>query len=180
MSVNSMIGNKNKKIIEDFCEEIKHYYWSFLCKKKPQDFPFCCKESADLVTSFFNAAFGGGFEYIATTRPGAFNHAWTYGCIENEEFIIDFTAFQFDDREMCDKIRFGEVTENEKAIFLDKQKIVFDINEKQCHICYEFMMPKTIPFHGNVPKYKGALNKESFITYVQENFDIVKKNTYYE
>lgn len=110
------------KELDDFLQAIKEdYCWSLYSyeyidiessceKKKRATFPFCCKLSAQLVSSFLYANYSDKTECIYATGRG-FGHAWTV-C---ENTIIDYTEMQFIDtfNEYRDRFKRYDISEEE-------------------------------------------------------------------
>lgn len=124
------------KEISEFCEEIKVDYSLFLynykvtskyrpiancpIKKEFLEFPFCCKVSADIITSFLQMIYGEYFQYYCTKI--IFPHGWTEYRSKEEHFIIDFTNFQFkmsDD----DKVKWRKRLIPQEFLMKQKQKM---------------------------------------------------------
>lgn len=58
-----------RRKIERFCNDIKVDYCLYLYEKGDSlNFPYCCKLSADLITSYLKMICSDKFQYICTTR----------------------------------------------------------------------------------------------------------------
>lgn len=169
-----------RKRIEAFCNEIKEEYGLYLYNKGAElNFPYCCKLSADLITSFLKMACSDKFHYICTTQKGVYNHAWTYYKDEKEEFIIDFTNFQFTNDNSSKRIQNGEVSIEEFIEIISNEQVVFDVEETYMHIMYNIMLPKEHKCYGLCGEIDVELNKGSFMRYLERNYDFVFENTAY-
>ena len=155
-----------KKIIK-FCEEIKVDFSLFLYHKNIA-YPYCCKHSADLISSFLQRVYGENFQYICTTGKG-FNHAWTSYCDKNDKFIIDFTDFQHTNSVISKKLMNNEFSD----------KVVFDPEDTYMYACYNILPPKTQNCYGLINNCKMELNKKCFMEYLELKFDDVNNNTNY-
>lgn len=175
--------NSIRKEVTEFCEEIKMDFSLFLYHKKIK-YPYCCKLSADLITSFLKMVYNKNFEYICTVSKWR-NHAWTYYCDENEEFIIDFTEFQHKKSEnnkplkIIEKLSNNELSDKEVVAFIKDEQIVFNPKDTYMYLCYDFMQPKIQKCHGLINDCKMKLNKECFRKYLQLKFDYVYDQTNY-
>lgn len=169
-----------RKKIEAFCNEIKEEYGLYLYNKGAElDFPYCCKLSADLITSFLKMACGDKFQYICTTREGAYNHAWTYYNDEKEEFVIDFTQFQFTNSNSSKRIKNGEVSIEEFREIINKEQVVFDADETYMYAISDIMIPREQKCYGLCEGLDVELSKRSFMRYLEKNYDFVFENTIY-
>lgn len=175
--------NSIRKEVTEFCEEIKMDFSLFLYHKKI-GYPYCCKLSADLITSFLKMVYNKNFEYICTTGRG-YNHAWTYYCDENEEFIIDFTEFQHKKSEnkkpleINKKLSKNFLLDKEVIAFIKDEQVVFNPEETYMYLCYDFMAPNIQTCYGLIDNCKMELNKECFMKYLQLKFDYVYNKTDY-
>lgn len=165
-----------KKIIE-FCEEIKVDFSLFLYHKNIA-YPYCCKHSADLISSFLQMVYGENFQYICTTGKG-FNHAWTSYCDKNDKFIIDFTDFQHTNSVISKKLMNNEFSDKELVEFIKNQEVVFDPEDTYMYACYNILPPKTQNCYGLINNCKMELNKKCFMEYLELKFDDVNNNTNY-
>lgn len=168
-----------RKEIEKFCDDIKEEYCLYLYNKGSKlAFPYCCKLSADLITSFLKMVCSDKFQYICTTNYRVYNHAWTYYVDGQEAFIIDFTQFQFTNIESKKmKDRSIEIERFKKII--EKEQIVFNPEETYMYIIYDWMFPKEQKCFGVLEEFEGKLNKKSFMEYLEKVYDIVYENTVY-
>lgn len=176
-----------REVIEDFCDEIKVDYSLFLynhkvpCKygnkKEYLEFPFCCKVSANIITSFLQMNFGEDFRYMCTTR-GIVPHGWTVYNNRDEYFIIDFTNFQFD------------MSDDEKIMWRKREKTkkqIIDVIQHhhpvQDYSIYDeikdIVLPKERKCIGEISKYNVEFTKNSFFEYVKNIIDNVYLNTDY-
>lgn len=166
--------------IEEFCEEIKMDYFLFLYNYKKigyLEFPFCCKVSADIISSFMQLNFGDKFQYKCTTR-GMVPHGWTEYQYEDERFIIDFTRFQFElndlekkewrERKMSDS-KIKERLKNFNPVQKDAE---YDGLEK-------IVLPKRQKCIGLKSNLKVKFTKKSFFEYLKKIIDHVYLNTDY-
>ena len=176
-----------RKVIEKFCEEIKVEYSLFLynhkvpCKygneKEYLQFPFCCKESADIITSFLQMNFGDSFQYICTTR-GPIPHGWTVYISKDKCFVIDFTNFQFNMSDDEKKIwRNRERTKKQVIEFVQQHNPVQD--NSHYFGLEDIVLPREQKCIGINNKYKVAFTKDSFLEYVKNVINHVHLNTYY-
>lgn len=175
--------------IQAFCNLIKVdysmilYNHSFVCKdsnkREYSQFPFCCKLSADIVTSFLQMIYGDDFQYMCTTS-GNVIHGWTSYDSNNEHFIVDFTYFQF---EIKDKERElwknRKIKKNEIIQFLQQYNPVKDCSDFDAGIYKNITIPENQKCIGRRDKYKVELTKDSFLNYVEAVIDDVYENTQY-
>lgn len=175
--------------IQNFCDLIKEEYCLFLYNyhflredrntKEYLQFPFCCKLSADIITSFFQMNFGDNFQYICTTK-GNVIHGWTSYSSKNEHFIVDFTYFQFkmsdDERELW---KNRKKKKNEMIQFLQQYNPVKDCSDFDTDIYRNITLPEKQKCIGRRDGYKVELTKDSFLNYVKAVIDDVYKNTQY-
>lgn len=166
-----------RKEITEFCDEIKKDFSLFLYHKKIK-YPYCCKVSADLISSFLQMVYDGNFKYICTTGRG-YNHAWTLYNDGEEEFIIDFTDFQHTKKEISKRLEYNEVSDKELLEFIQGEKVVFDKKETYMYLTYLFMPPEEQTCNGLIDGCKMELNKKCFIEYLQFKYDDVYNNTDY-
>lgn len=166
-----------RKIIEDFCDEIKEDYCLFLYNKGNEiSYPFCCRLSADIITSFLKMVYSDKFQYISTTNPRAYNHAWTYYNDGEEKFIVDFTQIQF--CQDCTRIKELNVSITELKQIIKNQQIVFNVEDNYM-FGLDFMMPKEQKCFGILYNFKGSLNKKDFMKYLKDSYNVVNENTNY-
>ena len=170
--------NSMRKEITEFCEDIKMDFSLFLYHKKIS-YPYCCRLSADLITSFLQMVYDKKFEYICTTG-NRYNHAWTYYCDEKEKFIIDLTEFQHKNPEISKKLINNELSDQELLAFIKDEQVVFNPEDTYMYICYDLMPPKTQRCHGLIDNCRMELNKECFMEYLQLKFDDVNDKTNYQ
>lgn len=168
-----------RSTITKFCEEIKIDFILFLYHKKIS-FPYCCKLSADLLTSFFQMVYDEKFQYICTTRPKVYNHAWTYYSDESEEFIIDFTELQYKSKgDTCKNIKENKYSDIELSEIIRDLQVVFDPEETYMFMTYDFMYPKEQNCYG-LNGRKMELTKKCFMEYLQSKYeDVYNKTEYY-
>lgn len=165
--------------ITQFCEEIKVDFTLFLYHKRI-NFPFCCKLSADMITSFFQMVYDERFQYICTTNQRAYNHAWTYYRDEVGEFIIDFTELQFKlNADICKNIKDNKYNDMELSEIIRDSKVVFDTEETYMYVTYDFMQPKKQTCYGLIKGRKMELTKKCFIEYLQSKYENVYNKTEY-
>lgn len=175
-----------RQLIERFCEDIKVEYSLFLynykapCKlangKEYLQFPFCCYESADIITSFLQMNFGDEFQYICTTR-GNVPHGWTAYEDEKENFVIDFTAFQFQKEFESDIWRKRQKSEEQVIEIIQRYSPVEDKS-----IFYGFedvVLPERQECTGRNIKYDVNFTKEGFMIFLNNIIDNVHLNTQY-
>lgn len=167
-----------RKEIELFCEKIKEDFCLYLYKKDCA-FPFCCKLSADIITSFLTMAFGGNFHYICTTCKGVHNHAWTLYESSEEKFIISFTELQYIDTKMSEKIRNKKIDDKTFKDIIKNINVVFDEEEGYIWKLYYIMQPKEQECIGLVQETNVKLDKECFMDYLDRVYDNVYENTDY-
>ena len=168
-----------RKEIEKFCTEIKETYCLFLFDKgKEVAFPYCCKLSADLVTSYLKMVCSDKFQYISTTNSRAYNHAWTYYCDEKERFIIDFTQFQFTQVDISKRIKARDISIEEFKSFIDKERVVLDQEENYMY-GLDFMNPKIQKCYGMLNEFQGKLNKSDFLRFLELRYKSVFERTSY-
>ena len=167
-----------RKQIEKFCEEIKEDYILFLYNKEKPNYPYCCKLSADIITSYLNMVLGNNFKYICTTSPKYYNHAWTY-YNDEEEFIIDFTEIQFSS-DFYRKNKREDINIDELKKLIKKQQIVFDVEESHYIAFCEMLWPKEQKCYGIIKDFKGELNKFDFMAYLELVYDQVFEKTIYQ
>lgn len=180
-----------RQLIESFCEDIKREYCLFLYNNnfgtednpKFSCFPYCCKLSADIVTSYFKLCFGEEFKYICTTNTKVYNHAWTLYKSDNEEFIVDFTDFQ---HEISNKIRERllkhEISIDELLDIIGKINVVMDVKQSYCYPLYDIMCPKEqVCIGANSNKVKDTIfNKEDFLNFAKKvSKDVYNETGYY-
>lgn len=166
-----------RKVIENFCDEIKEDYCLFLYNKGNEIlYPYCCRLSADIITSFLKRVCSDKFQYISTTRPRVYNHAWTYYNDGEEEFIVDFTQIQY--RQDCTRIKDRSVSIAELKQIVENQQIVFNVEDNYM-FGLDYMMPKEQKCFGLFYDFKGCLNKKDFIRYLKDNYNVVNENTNY-
>ncbi|MBQ2882724.1 MAG: hypothetical protein IJE43_02970 [Alphaproteobacteria bacterium] len=165
--------------IEKFCNDIKEEYFMYLYNKGESiNFPYCCKLSADLITSFFKMVCSNNFKYMCTTRERAYNHAWTYYNDGKEEFIIDFTNLQYTN-DNIKHIERSEVSVEKFRQIVSKEQVVFSPEETYMYLVYELMHPKEQKCNGILEDFEGVLNKDCFMEYLEINYDNVFENTNY-
>lgn len=164
--------------IEKFCNDIKvDYCWYLYSKGEKILFPYCCKVSADIVTSFLNMVCSNKFLYICTTFIGAINHAWTIYDDGNESFIIDFTRLQHTNGSDSDRMKKHDVDEYEFKAIIEKQEVIFD--KKTYETEYNWMQPKEQKCIGVKDNFDGKLNYKDFMSFLRKNCDAIAQNTHY-
>lgn len=140
-----------KSEIVSFCNKIKNKYCLFLFHNNFGEngevqyctFPYCCKLSADIITSYFKLCFGDKFKYIYTTNSNVYNHAWTLYEDDNEKFIIDFTDFQHGiDNEVREKFIKHKISDEEILNEISKREVVIDVEETYYYGLDSIMCPK--------------------------------------
>lgn len=166
--------------IEMFCEEIKNDFCSFLYHKKIS-FPYCCRHSADLVTSYLRMLYGDNFKYIGTTNPQIYNHAWTeYFDPEIEEhFIVDFTEFQHTDCDVAVRLKENKLEQSALEEFIKTQKVVYNPSEVYMYGIEDVTKPVIHECYGMDESKKWELSKCDFMEYVKINFAKVHEKTEY-
>lgn len=170
-----MIRNK----IENFCEDILEDYCLYLYNKEfgkringqpiYSNFPYCCKLSADIITSYLNLYFGPIFKYICTTNRKIYNHAWTLYEGKNERFIIDFTDFQHKmSSEIEIKFKEHMISKEELIREIKKNKVVVNEEQSYCYAVYDIMIPKEqISIGSSFTDYKAEFNKNDFMKFLK-------------
>lgn len=166
--------------IEIFCEDIKIDFCLFLYRKKIS-FPYCCRYSGDLITSYFRMLYGDNFKYIATTNPDLYNHAWTeYSDPETKEhFIVDFTEFQHTDCDVAVQLKENKLEKDALEKFIKAQKVVYNPEEVYVHGEDDITRPVVQKCYGMDDNKKWELSNHSFMEYVEKNFDKVHEKTKY-
>ena len=79
-----------KERIETFCEEIKLDFWRYMYEDEYVGFPKCCRVSALVITAFLQDCTD---EICKCYFSNWALHGYTI--IGNNEYVIDFTDFQF-------------------------------------------------------------------------------------
>lgn len=167
-----------RKEVTQFCEEIKFDFILFLYNKKTS-YPYCCKLSADLITSFLQMVYDQKFQYICTTSK-RYNHAWTYYRDEKEEFIIDFTELQYKvNADICKNIKDNKYNDIELSEIIQNEKVVFDPENTYMYLTYDFMQPKEQNCYGLIKGKKMELTKKCFMEYLLSKYEYVNNKTVY-
>lgn len=167
-----------REVIEDFCNEIKEDYCLFLYNKGEElSYPFCCRLSADVITSFLKMVYSEKFQYISTTNPHAYNHAWTYFKDGEEEFIVDYTQIQY-----CSnygkRMKDREVSLMELKQIIENQQVVLNVEDNYM-FGLDFMAPEEQECFGLLCDFKGDLNKKDFMRYLKDSYNMINQNTNY-
>lgn len=169
-----------RKEIEKFCDDIKEEYCLYLYEKGDElNFPYCCKLSADLLTSYLKMVCSDKFQYICTTNEKCYNHAWTYYNDGEEEFIIDFTNFQFTNVEAAGRMKKHEISASEFKQIIKGERVVFNPDDTYMYMTYDWMYPKEQECYGIIDDFDGKLDKEYFFVFLRQIFDTVFVNTVY-
>lgn len=174
--------------IEKFCEEIKKDYWLYLYsntfiktgigKEQHAGFPCCCRVSAKIITLYLQKCFGEEFQYYQASQRFSM-HAFTkYKNTRNEEFIIDFTDFQFalkDD--IKKKIMKNELHEESVWNFIKPHPVVVDVlggnfGFHNMAIAYKVNIFEKIEF-------EPYLSKQNFIEFLDKIWQSVNNETEY-
>lgn len=166
--------------IEKFCENIKEEYCLYLYEKGEDIiFPYCCKLSADIITSYLKVICSDKFQYICTTREKAYNHAWTLYDDEKEKFIIDFTQLQYTNEKVARKMSEHKFANEDFKQIIKMEKVVFNIEETYMYECYNYMYPKEHKCHGIIRNFNGELCKEDFLAYLEKIYNTIFLKTQY-
>ncbi len=165
--------------IERFCNDIKVDYCLYLYEKGDDlNFPYCCKLSADLITSYLKMVCNEKFQYICTTNKKFYNHAWTLYDDGEENFIIDFVHLQYTNKN-ARKMKEHEFLNIDFKQIIKMEKVVFNLDETYMYNCYSFMLPKPQKCYGIINDFKGEMCKENFFIYLEKSYNIVYLNTEY-
>lgn len=170
-----------EKIVK-FCEEIKVEYCSYLYNSKKINFPFCCRHSADFITSYLKMTLGDNFTYIGTTNPILHNHAWTeYLDSETQEhFIVDFTGFQYSNyNNIAVLLKEKKLKQCDFEAFIVTQKVVYDPQDEAMYKKEDDTMSQIFDCYGMDESQEWKLSSGCFMEYVKKNFDKVHENTVY-
>lgn len=136
-------------------------------------FPFCCKLSAQLVSSFLYAKYSNETECIYATGRGI-EHGWTV-C---DDTIIDYTDFQFQSsfNEHCDRFKNYDVSEEELKRIVSGYDIYYTSEEHSHDIFRGSNMFNIRPVEMlAVDKAKEyAFTKEGFLAFVNDVFTEVQ------
>ena len=144
-------------------------------KKEFLEFPFCCKVSADIITSFLQMIYGEYFHFYCTQI--IFPHSWTEYKSKKEHFIIDFTDFQFEMSD-DDKVQWRKrlISQEEVTKRVHRHN---PIQEQSAYVGLEQFVIKEKCL-GLKDDYSVELTKYSFMNYLKSVIDDVYKNTRYE
>ena len=149
-----------RELIENFCEDIKEEYITFLKTKSVKYYEI----SADIITSYLNLVTNKTFEYIYVTNYKEINHAWTYYKDEYDKFIIDFTGMQI----------FYNKNIDTKEI-----KVIFSADDAAYRTIKEITWATKRSCYGTIEDFKGTLNKNDFIEYANLAYNqILAKKAY--
>ena len=165
--------------IEKFCDDIKVEYCLYMYVKDSR-FPYCCKLSADLITSFLKIVCSDNFQYICTTKECVYNHAWTYYKDEVEEFIIDFANIQFKNSKLSYTIKIKDISIEEFKKVIYEETVVFNPQETYMYGMYDEMIPKKQNCYGIIDNFTGGLNKNDFMKFLEKSYDVAYNNTSYK
>lgn len=163
---------------EKFCNDIKEEFCLYLYNKDI-GFPYCCKLSADIITSFLKMACSDSFQYICTTNPKAYNHAWTYYKDGKDEFIVDFSNFQYSNSKVSQEMKNKNMSIQEFKKIVHEEVVVFNPEETFMFKAYGFMNPQRQKCFGLINGYSAELNRGDFMKYLILIFDKIFDNTSY-
>lgn len=82
-------------IFIDFCKRLYTYCDPITGKQNAVDFPYCCAQASNIISSFLSVSTGYEFKTIGMTSSYRITHFWCK--CEALDLVIDITYFQFDD-----------------------------------------------------------------------------------
>lgn len=166
--------------IERFCNDIKVEYCLFLYEKGDDiSFPYCCRLSADLITSYLKMVCSEKFQYIGTTNRKLYNHAWTLYDDGEENFIIDFTHLQYTNEKNARRMKEHKFLNFDFEKIIKMEKVVFNSKEICMYGCDEYMYPKKQKCYGIINGFRGQMCKDNFFLYLKKSYNVVYSNTEY-
>lgn len=168
----------NKEVIK-FLNDVKYEYFCFL-KENSRNFPKCCVEATLLLQRFLEVYFNESFPAIIADKKYFPNRAKFHTYIEKDEYVIDFTLFQFyigmnkfkniSNEESYD-YSINEIQRGEVIFAKDYYDTMFinkEIYETECFLRHskEALLDKNLDL--------TLAPKESFLNYLNECIDLLK------
>lgn len=168
-----------KNEIRDFLSNIKYEYFCFL-KNNARFFPKCCVDSTLILKYFIKEYFGEDYDIIKASKKHFNNKAKFHIWLEKDDFIIDFTLFQF----YVGANKFKKISDEESYDYcideIQRGDIVFSKEYYQkMFLDYEDPDVNWFLQQYNKSPWEKTIDlsippKESFLKYLSECEEIVK------